>query len=107
MIADKGNAAFVVNEISNSLLGKIGGALAFLGLVAAPITSGDTAFRSVRLIVAGFLNFKQGSIKNHLMISIPLFAVVYNLSCKNVSYKPQIPHQMVRVLYQLGHYPRN
>jgi carbon starvation protein CstA len=44
-----GNAAFVVNEISNSLLGKFGGFLALLGVVAAPITSGDTAFRSARL----------------------------------------------------------
>jgi len=80
MVANKGNAAFVVNEISNSLLGKLGGALALLGVVAAPITSGDTAFRSARLIVADFMNFKQGPIKNRLMISIPLFAVGYGLT---------------------------
>lgn len=70
-----GNAAFVVNEISNSLLGKFGGLLALLGVVAAPITSGDTAFRSARLIVADFLKYKQGPIKNRLFVSIPLFAV--------------------------------
>ncbi|MDO8952478.1 MAG: carbon starvation CstA family protein, partial [Draconibacterium sp.] len=70
-----GNAAFVVNEISNSLLGKFGGALALLGVVAAPITSGDTAFRSARLIVADFLKYKQGPIKNRLFVSVPLFAV--------------------------------
>jgi len=63
MIANKGNAAFVVNDISNSLLGKLGGALALLGVIAAPITSGDTAFRSARLIAADFLKFKQGPIK--------------------------------------------
>ncbi len=80
MIANKGNAAFVVNEISNSLLGKLGGALALLGVVAAPITSGDTAFRSARLIVADFLNYKQGPIKNRLFISIPLFVVGYGLT---------------------------
>jgi carbon starvation protein CstA len=80
MVANKGNAAFVVNEISNSLLGKVGGALALLGVVAAPITSGDTAFRSARLIVADFLKFKQGPIKNRLIISIPLFAVGYMLT---------------------------
>ncbi|MDO8930311.1 MAG: carbon starvation CstA family protein, partial [Bacteroidota bacterium] len=80
MVANKGNAAFVVNDISNSLLGKLGGALALLGVVAAPITSGDTAFRSARLIVADFLKFKQGLIKNRLMISIPLFAVGYGLT---------------------------
>jgi carbon starvation protein CstA len=70
-----GNAAFVVNEISNSLLGKFGGFLALLGVVAAPITSGDTAFRSARLIVADFLKYAQGPIKNRLFVSIPLFAV--------------------------------
>jgi carbon starvation protein CstA len=80
MVANKGNAAFVVNEISNSLLGKLGGALALLGVVAAPITSGDTAFRSARLIVADFLKFKQGPIKNRLIICVPLFAIGYGLT---------------------------
>src|SRR5665811_1984834 len=83
MTANDGNAAFIVNEISNSLLGKFGGFLALLGVVAAPITSGDTAFRSARLIVADFLNFKQGPIKNRLLISIPLFAVGFLLTQVN------------------------
>jgi carbon starvation protein CstA len=80
MIANQGNAAFLVNEISNSLLGKVGGALALLGVVAAPITSGDTAFRSARLIVADFLSFKQGPIKNRLLISVPLFTIGFLLT---------------------------
>lgn len=80
MTANQGNAAFIVNEISNSLLGKFGGALALLGVVAAPITSGDTAFRSARLIVADFLNLKQGPVRNRLMISVPLFAIGYLLT---------------------------
>ena len=80
MIENQGNAAFVVNEISKSLLGKFGGALALLGVVAAPITSGDTAFRSARLIVSDFLRFKQGPIKNRLIISLPLFATGYILT---------------------------
>jgi carbon starvation protein CstA len=80
MVANQGNAAFIVNEISNSLLGKFGGALALLGVVAAPITSGDTAFRSGRLIVADFLNLKQGPILNRLLISIPLFAIGFLLT---------------------------
>jgi len=80
MTANQGNAAFIVNEISNSLLGKFGGALALLGVVAAPITSGDTAFRSARLIVADFLNFKQGPIRNRLIISAPLFIIGYMLT---------------------------
>ena len=75
MTAHEGNAAYLVNEISNSLLGKFGGIIALLGVVAAPITSGDTAFRSARLIVADFLKLKQGTIKNRLLISIPLFLI--------------------------------
>lgn len=80
MAANSGNAAFVVNEISNSLLGAFGGFLALLGVVAAPITSGDTAFRSARLIVADFLNYNQKPIKNRLLVSIPLFAVGFFLT---------------------------
>lgn len=80
MTANDGNAAFVVNEISNSLLGKFGGFLALLGVVAAPITSGDTAFRSARLIVADFLSYKQEPIKNRLFVSLPLFAIGFLLT---------------------------
>lgn len=80
MVANDGNAAFIVNEISNSLLGKFGGILALLGVVAAPITSGDTAFRSARLIVSDFLNYKQGPVKNRLLVSIPLFAIGFLLT---------------------------
>lgn len=80
MIQNQGNAAFVVNEISISLLGTVGGFLALLGVVAAPITSGDTAFRSARIIVADFLNFKQGPIRNRLIVTIPLFAVGFLLT---------------------------
>ena len=76
----QGNAAWIVNEVANSLLGKFGAVLALLGVVAAPITSGDTAFRSARLIVADFLNLKQGPIKNRLFISVPLFAVGFFLT---------------------------
>lgn len=80
MTANKGNAAILVNEVSNSLLGKFGGILALLGVVAAPITSGDTAFRSARLIVADFLKFKQGPVKNRILISLPLFAIGFFLT---------------------------
>ncbi|MFW6371896.1 MAG: carbon starvation CstA family protein [Bacteroidota bacterium] len=72
--------AWVVNESANVLLGKFGAFLAILGVVAAPITSGDTAFWSARLIVADFLNLKQGPLKNRLYISIPLFAIGFLLT---------------------------
>lgn len=68
-----GNAAYVVNEISKTWLGTFGGILALLGVVAAPITSGDTAFRSARLIIADFLKLEQKSIRKRLYISIPIF----------------------------------
>nr|WP_307774376.1 carbon starvation protein A [uncultured Cetobacterium sp.] len=70
-----GPAGVVVNTISNSILGKVGGALALLGVVACPITSGDTAFRSARLAIADAINYKQGPVKNRFVIAIPLFAV--------------------------------
>ena len=80
MVAQKGNAAWVVNEISNSLLGKVGAVLAILGVVAAPITSGDTAFRSARLTVGDLLGFNQKPVRNRLVITIPLFAVGFMLT---------------------------
>lgn len=80
LMAANGGPAWVVNTISNSLLGKVGGALAILGVVACPITSGDTAFRSSRLIVADLLHYEQGPIKNRLAISIPLFVVGFILT---------------------------
>lgn len=80
MQSQGGNAAYVVNEISNSLLGKVGGVLALLGVVAAPITSGDTAFRSARLIIADIFKYNQRPILNRFWISLPLFAIAYLLT---------------------------
>jgi len=80
MVQQNGNAAVMVSDICHKLLGGFGGILAILGVVAAPVTTGDTAFRGARLIVADFLNFKQGPIKNRLIISIPLFAVGFMLT---------------------------
>lgn len=65
----------VVYQISSGLLGKLGGVLAIVGVVACPITSGDTAFRSARLIVAEWTGLKQSKIKNRLFITIPLLAI--------------------------------
>lgn len=80
MATNGNNAAWVVNEVCNSLLGKVGGVLAILGVVACPITSGDTAFRSARLTIADSLDYKQEEIKNRLYISIPLFVIGFILT---------------------------
>lgn len=71
---DQGAAAIVL-EISKTWLGKVGGLLAVLGVVVAPISSGDTALRSARLIIADFFHIKQKSIASRLAISIPLFVI--------------------------------
>ncbi|MGN0035759.1 MAG: carbon starvation protein A [Bacteroidaceae bacterium] len=71
---DEQNAAVVVNDIAGQWLGGVGALLALFGVVAAPITSGDTAFRSARLIVADFLHVDQKKIWRRLAISVPLFA---------------------------------
>lgn len=71
------SAAPLVNEISVKWLGKVGGILAILGVIAAPITSGDTALRTARLITADFLKFKQNTILRRLIISIPIFIASY------------------------------
>lgn len=64
----------VVNLVCSGWLGFVGGTLAVLGVVAAPITSGDTAFRSARLIIAEWLHFGQKGMARRLIISVPLFA---------------------------------
>ena len=66
-------APTVVTKVSQSWLGVLGGILAILGVVAAPITSGDTAFRSARLIIADFLNLDQKPMLKRLYIAVPLF----------------------------------
>ena len=67
-------APAVVTKVSKGWLGVMGGILAIIGVVAAPITSGDTAFRSARLIIADFLHLEQKDIHKRLAIAVPLFA---------------------------------
>lgn len=67
------NASVIVDAITKNWLGTVGGVLAILGVIAAPITSGDTAFRSARLIVADFMHMEQKSIRRRLYICIPMF----------------------------------
>ena len=78
-------APTVVTKVSQSWLGVLGGILAVLGVVAAPITSGDTAFRSARLIIADFLHLDQKPMLKRLYIAIPLFVASGLLLWYNVA----------------------
>ncbi|MFA5044947.1 MAG: carbon starvation protein A [Paludibacter sp.] len=69
--------AIVVDLISKQWLGHFGGILALLGVIAAPLTSGDTALRSARLIAADFLHFDQKPMKKRLIISVPIFILTF------------------------------
>ena len=73
------NATVVVDTITKNWLGTVGGVLAILGVIAAPITSGDTAFRSARLIVADFLGMEQKTMRRRLYICIPMFLAAIGL----------------------------
>lgn len=75
-----GGPSAVVHEVSIGLLGQVGGILAILGVVILPITSGDTAFRSARLIIAEFLKMPQKPIAKRLLIAVPMFVVGYLIS---------------------------
>ena len=71
----KAGASNVVYDISKGVLGSFGGILAVVGVIVCPITSGDTAFRSARLILAETFGLEQKSIRNRLMITIPLLVI--------------------------------
>jgi len=75
-----GGPAHVVNTISTTLLGGVGGILAIVGVVILPISSGDTAFRSARLIIADFLGMSQKENIKRLMVAVPLFIVGFIIS---------------------------
>ena len=78
-------APAIVTIVSKGWLGVLGGILALLGVVAAPITSGDTALRSARLIVSEALRVDQTKVGKRLAISIPIFAVTGLLLWFNIA----------------------
>jgi len=71
--ANGNNAAVVVNEIAYTWLGSLGGLLVIIGVIVAPISSGDTAFRAARLIIADFINYSQKKMIRRIVIAAPLF----------------------------------
>ena len=74
----------VVTTVSQGWLGTFGGILALLGVVAAPITSGDTALRSARLIIAEFIHLEQRTIMKRIYICVPLFGATLLLLFYNI-----------------------
>jgi len=76
-----GGPAYVVKEVASGLLGSgVGATLAVLGVIILPITSGDTAFRSARLIIAEYIKMPQSAAAKRLMIAVPLFALGFAVS---------------------------
>lgn len=80
-MADAGNTpAIIVDKICKDWLGTFGAVIAILGIVVCPVTSGDTAFRSLRLILADAIGYSQKPIKNRIIICLPIFLVAF-ISC--------------------------
>ncbi len=84
-LAAMGNPSVVVNNVCTSWMGAVGAVLAILGVVAAPISSGDTALRSARLTAAEMMHFDQHRLWRRLAVSLPLFALCALLMCIDFS----------------------
>ena len=72
---NSGTPSAVVNEESITLLGAVGGTIAVLGAIVLPITSGDTAFRAARSIIADYIKMDQKKIVKRLAVALPLFII--------------------------------
>lgn len=80
-VLTKVTPAMAVDMICKSWLGKVGAIIAVIGVVVCPITSGDTAFRSLRLTISDFMRMDQKPILKRLLVSIPIFIIAY-MCCK-------------------------
>lgn len=79
-VIQEGTPALVVNQVCRGLLGPLGGMAAIFGVIVLPITSGDTAFRSTRLILAEPFRLDQKNPAKRLLVAVPLFAVAWFIS---------------------------
>ena len=75
LLAMGGGGSTTVYDVCSKTMGGVGIALAMLGVIACPITSGDTAFRSARLVLADWFHVEQKSIKGRLMLCIPVLGI--------------------------------
>lgn len=80
LFAANGGNSTTVYDMSMGLLGNVGGVLAIIGVIACPITSGDTAFRSARLTIADWFKIDQTKIPNRLYLAVPLLGIGYLIS---------------------------
>lgn len=80
-VLTKVTPAIAVDLICRSWLGKVGAIVAVIGVVVCPVTSGDTAFRSLRLTVADFLKSDQKPVMKRLLVCIPIFILAF-VCCK-------------------------
>ncbi|WP_407371657.1 carbon starvation protein A [Carnobacterium sp.] len=72
---NNGTPSLVVNQVSYMLLGSVFGTVAIIGVIVLPISSGLSAFRSLRTITADYLHIKQDTLKKVLMVTIPLYII--------------------------------
>ncbi|MDE6022763.1 MAG: carbon starvation protein A [Muribaculaceae bacterium] len=79
MAENGADAGILVHEVCVKWLGTFGGILAILGVIAAPITTGDTAMRSLRLIIADFFSLEQKTFVKRLLVTLPIVAISYLL----------------------------
>jgi carbon starvation protein CstA len=68
--------AQVIGIVARDMLGNVGGLIAILGVIVLPITSGDTALRSLRLMIADYIRLDQKPTSNRLYICVPIFTLV-------------------------------
>ena len=75
-VLDAGGPGLVVNQISTTYLGAFGGVMAIIAVAIFPITSGDTAFRALRLTLVDAFNIHQ-SVRNRLLVAVPILLIAY------------------------------
>lgn len=75
----EGDTGTLVNAICNNWLGVAGGLFAILGVIAAPITTGDTAMRSARLIIADTFSIRQTTVLRRLLVTLPIILISFLL----------------------------
>ena len=75
LVAAGGGNSTTVYAICAKTMGSVGIILAMLGVVACPITSGDTAFRSARLTIADWFKIDQNKVKNRFFLCLPLLGI--------------------------------